>query len=223
MEKVIIVISAHPDDETLGLAGTLLRHKKEKDKVYWIIGTEISTDYGYSVEQVEIRHQEINKVASQYGFKGLFNLKHFTTTLTDGDIPILIQKITGIFNKLKPEIVYLPNRSDTHSDHRILFDATFSCTKSFRHKYIKQLLMYECISETEFAPALPEKMFIPNYFIDISDYIEQKIKIMEIYKSELGKHPFPRSIENIKALAHFRGAIAGVAYAEAFQLLKYIR
>jgi LmbE family N-acetylglucosaminyl deacetylase len=82
--------------------------------------------------------------------------------------------------------------------------------------------MYECISETEFAPALPEKAFIPNYFIDITPYIEKKLEIMKIYASELGSHPFPRSLNNISALATFRGSIAGVEYAEAFQLIKWI-
>lgn len=82
--------------------------------------------------------------------------------------------------------------------------------------------MYECISETEFAPALPEKVFIPNYYVDISEFIERKLEIMKIYKSEIAEHPFPRSLKNIKALAHFRGASVGVEFAEAFQLLKYI-
>jgi len=83
--------------------------------------------------------------------------------------------------------------------------------------------MYECISETEFTPALPENVFTPNCFVDISEQMEEKIKIMEIYNSEIGEHPFPRSERNIRALATFRGATAGVEYAEAFQILKSYR
>lgn len=83
--------------------------------------------------------------------------------------------------------------------------------------------MYECISETEFAPPLIENSFSPNCFIDISNQMEEKIKLMEIYKSEIGKHPFPRSEHNIRALATFRGATCGVDYAEAFQILKSFR
>ena len=82
--------------------------------------------------------------------------------------------------------------------------------------------MYECIAETEFAPALPEKAFIPNYYVDISKYLNKKIEIMEIYESEVSEHPFPRSLRNITALATFRGASVGVEYAEAFQLIKFI-
>ena len=123
---------------------------------------------------------------------------------------------------MKPEIVYTLNRSDVHSDHRIVFDAVMACTKSFRSPFVKQLLMYECISETEFAPALAEKVFIPNYFVDITHYLHKKLEIIRVFESELGEHPFPRSIENVKSIAHFRGASAGVQYAEAFQVLKFI-
>ena len=79
--------------------------------------------------------------------------------------------------------------------------------------------MYECISETEFAPALIEKVFLPNYFVNISDYIDKKLKIMTIYNSEIGKHPFPRSLKNIEALSIYRGATSGFYNAEAFQLI----
>lgn len=82
--------------------------------------------------------------------------------------------------------------------------------------------MYECISETEFAPTLSEKVFLPNYFVDISTYFAEKLEIMKIYESEIGTHPFPRSLRNIEALATYRGASIGVEYAEAFQLIKYI-
>jgi hypothetical protein len=79
--------------------------------------------------------------------------------------------------------------------------------------------MYECVSETEFAAALPEKVFIPNYYVDISKYLHQKIDLMKIYSSEIGEHPFPRSARNMEALAIYRCAYAGVEFAEAFQLL----
>ena len=114
------------------------------------------------------------------------------------------------------------NRSDAHSDHRFTFDAVVACTKSFRYPFIKKVFMYECISETEFAPQLPEKIFVPNYFVDITDFFARKLEIMQVYQSELGEHPFPRSNRNIEALATYRGASAGVVYAESFQVVKII-
>jgi LmbE family N-acetylglucosaminyl deacetylase len=80
-------------------------------------------------------------------------------------------------------------------------------------------LIYECLSETEFTPALPENVFIPNVFIDISNYFEKKLEIIKIYESEIMEEPYPRSISSIEALARYRGSRIGVKYAEAFQLI----
>jgi LmbE family N-acetylglucosaminyl deacetylase len=218
----VIVISAHPDDETLGAGGTLLKHKSNSDELYWIIITNIFEDQGFSKKRIQTRQTEIEEVAKIIGFKQVYKLDFPTMTLTSETIIKLVPEIAKLFQEIKPEIVYLVNRSDAHSDHRITFDAVMSCTKSFRHPYLKKVLMYECISETEFAPAITERVFIPNYYVDITQFLDQKLELMQIYQSELGEHPFPRSIRNIEALATFRGAFAGVEYAEAFQLIMYL-
>ena len=111
------------------------------------------------------------------------------------------------------------NRSDVHSDHRIAFQAIYSCTKSFRKPFIERILMYETLSETEFVPALSENVFIPNVFVDISNYMDKKLEIMQIYKSEIMEGNLPRSLNAIKMLAAFRGSRIGTDYAEAFMLL----
>ena len=216
----IVVISAHPDDEILGVGGTLLKHKKNGDKIYWLITTNIFENQGYSKERISSRQKEIKKISEALSVEKVFMLDYPTMSLSTSSLIEMVPKISKIFTEIEPEIVYCLNRSDAHSDHRITFDAVMACTKSFRYPFIKQVLMYECISETEFAPQLPEKVFIPNYFVDISSFLEEKMNLMKIYESELGNHPFPR--KNIEALATFRGASVGVEYAEAFQLIKYI-
>ena len=220
--KNVIVISAHPDDETLGVGGTILKHVANGDNVYWLIVTNVFENQGFSKERVESRQLEISKVEKMFGFKETFNLNYPTMTLSSSSVIKMVPEISLIFSEVQPEIIYTLNRSDAHSDHRVIFDAVMACTKSFRYPFIKQILMYECISETEFAPALAEKAFLPNYFVDITDYLDKKNEIMKVFESEIAEHPFPRSLENIKALSHFRGASVGVKYAEAFQLLKYI-
>lgn len=220
--KNVIVISAHPDDETLGVGGTILKHIANGDNVYWLIVTNVFENQGFSKERVESRKLEISKVEKMFGFKETFFLNYPTMTLSSSSLIKMVPDISSIFSEVKPEVIYTLNRSDAHSDHRVIFDAVMACTKSFRYPFIKQILMYECISETEFAPALAEKAFLPNYFVDITDYLDKKNEIMKVFESEIAEHPFPRSLENIKALAHFRGASVGVKYAEAFQLLKFI-
>jgi len=220
--KNILVISAHPDDETLGAGGTLLKHKKNNDNLNWLIFTNIKEELGFSANQVESRKKEIGEVSSAFGFKKTINLNYGTTKLDSSLLTKIIPQVSKIISEIKPEIIYLMNRSDPHSDHRIAFEAVIPSMKSFRHPYIKKILMYECISETEFSPSIPEMIFQPNYFVDITDYINDKINIFKIYKSEVGVHPFPRSIKNINSLASFRGAIAGVEFAEAFQIIKIL-
>ncbi len=220
--KNVIVISAHPDDEVLGAGGTLLKHKKGGDNLAWVIITGVDEANGFSNERVRTRELEINQVANNIGFSKVYKLNYPTMGLSPEIVNEMIPKISSIFNEFEPEVIYVMNRSDAHSDHRYTFDAVAACTKSFRYPFIKKVLMYECISETEFAPQLPEKVFIPNYFVDVTEFQSDKIKLMQIYKSELSEHPFPRSIANMNALATFRGASVGVYYAEAFQIIKFI-
>jgi N-acetylglucosamine malate deacetylase 1 len=222
MMKNIIVVSAHPDDEVIGAGGTLLKHRANGDNIHWLIVTNVFEDKGFTAERVASRAKEIEKVAQLFGMSSVHQLSYPTMMLSSGSLLTMVPEISAVFNEVKPEVVYCVNRSDAHSDHRVTFEAVIACTKSFRYPFVKQVLMYECISETEFGANLAENLFLPNYFVDITDFFTEKMAITSVYESEIGVHPFPRNPRNIEALAIFRGATAGVEYAEAFQLVKYI-
>jgi len=221
MNKVI-VISAHPDDETLGVGGTLLKHKFNGDKLFWLNATKLDKEDPNLKKRIDEREKEIQEVIKKFGFEEFIQLDYITTQLNSESKLLMIPKMTQIFSRIEPEIVYVVNRSDSHSDHRYLFEAVFSASKTFRQPSIKKILMYECISETEFSAPLTENIFIPNYFVDITPFLDEKINIMNIYTSEISDPPFPRSEENIRALATLRGSTAGVIAAEAFHSLKII-
>lgn len=220
--KNILIISVHPDDETIGCGGTILKHKDHGDTINWLILTSAETKFGYSDKQVKEEKEQIENVAKAYSIDNVFNLK-FEPAKINYDIFIqLISKISNIIYKIKPEIIYMINRSDIHTDHQISAKAILSCTKSFRYPFIKRILMYECLSETEIAPQFQENIFIPNVFCDITKYIDKKLKILEFYKSELQGIPLPRNSESVKSLARYRGCSACVDYAEAFMLVRDI-
>jgi len=216
----VLVISVHPDDETLGCGGTILKHKDNGDEIFWLILTKVDKSVGFTDDFIMKRKKEIKTVSQLYGFKKTFELDFITTKLHLADFNNIIDNISQVINYIKPQVVYMNNRSDIHTDHQIAAKAILSCTKSFRYPFIEKILMYECISETEMAPPFPENMFIPNVYSDISSYIDKKIEIMKLYESEIHQPPLPRSGENIKALARFRGASCGVEYAEAFMLVR---
>ena len=89
---------------------------------------------------------------------------------------------------MKPDIIYLPFFGDAHSDHRILTEAVLASSKTFRAPFVKKILAYETLSETNFS--IPSLNFKPNVYIDITRFIKTKLKILELYKSEIKKHPF---------------------------------
>ncbi|ANV98014.1 GlcNAc-PI de-N-acetylase [Helicobacter enhydrae] len=232
MSKQVLILSTHPDDETLGAGGTLLRHKAQGDAIHCIFCTSIFQDEGFHPEVIQKRQEEIKQVSDAYGFTSTHFLNLKTMRVDEYTRSEIIGKISQIFQEIQPNIIYLPFAYDVHSDHRIIFECAFSCTKSFRYPSIERVLMMETLSETDFAPSFPHQSFIPNVFVDISDFIEKKCEIMSIYASEIAPPPFPRSIENIKALALYRGSTMGAfnkngvetnatpKYAEAFMLLK---
>ncbi len=218
MNKVLI-IAVHPDDETLGSGGTLLKYKANGDEVHWLICTQVDIKNDFYTT----REGEIQKVHDLYKFDTVTNLQLKTMQVDEYSMSELIGKISKVINEIKPNIIYLPFKGDVHSDHRKIFEASYSCTKSFRYPFIKKIYMMETLSETEFAPSTKEDSFIPNVFVDISDFMDKKIEIMKVYESEIAEHPFPRSERNLRALATLRGATAGCAYAESFMLLKEIK
>ncbi len=222
MNKVLI-IAVHPDDETLGCGGTLLKHKAHGDEIHWVIATDIKVSESFTKEFIETRENEIKEVEKLYNFNSVHRLGLSTMRVDEYSMSELIAKISTVVNEVKPNIIYLPFKGDVHSDHRHIFNAAYSCTKSFRYPFVKKIYMVETLSETEFAPSTKEDSFIPNVFVDISNFMDKKLEIMNVFKSEMGEHPFPRSERNLLALATLRGATAGCEYAESFVLLKEIQ
>lgn len=220
--KKVLVVAPHPDDKTLGCGGTLLRHKAQGDEVSWLIITDLSEENGVSPGNVSLRKKEIENVGCLFGFSIIHNLRLPTTRLDRFPMAELIERIGNVFQKLQPEVVYLPYPGDVHTDHRIVFDGVASCTKWFRYSFIKRVLAYETLSETDFGINPDSKGFNPNVFVDITPYLGKKLEIMKVYASELGSFPFPRSEESIRALAALRGVAAGCTAAESFMLLKEI-
>ncbi len=220
MQKVLVV-AVHPDDETLGCGGTLLKHKAQGDEVHWMIVTAMTAECGFTPEVIARRECEIETVAQMYDFDSVHRLSFPTTRLDEVPVSQLVTAMSKVFQSVQPNQVFLPFWQDVHSDHQHTFSAAYSCTKVFRYPSVRKVMMVETLSETDFAQTASGS-FVPNFFVDVSDQLERKIEILRVYQSELRPHPFPRSEESITALATLRGAAAGCKYAESFMMLKEI-
>lgn len=221
-KQIIAIVAVHPDDETLGCAGTILKYVLEKNfEAHWIICTEINKKHStYLQNKYKNRDNEIEKVKKFLKFSKLHKLKLPSMMLNDIKKSKLVEKIYNKINNLKPSVLIIPFIGDVHSDHRTISDAIISSIKSFKTPYIQKILMMEVLSETEQNINPFIKKFDPNYFVDISKYIKNKTQAFKIYKSEVQKTNQPRNLINIKALSKVRGAQINTRYAEAFMVLR---
>lgn len=219
MTRSILVVAPHPDDETLGCGGALLRHKAEGDALHWVIVTSMPPD-AYSAVLRKRRAAELREVARLYGFASTRELGFPAAGLDVVPRAELVDKMRAAFTAARPDVAYLPHPGDVHTDHRVAFEAAAACAKSFRTPSPSRVLAYETLSETDAALDTTAQPFRPSVFVDITPYLERKLDILQRYAGEIGEFPFPRSLEAVRSLARVRGAAAGCAAAEAFQLLR---
>lgn len=217
--KKVLFISVHPDDETLGAGGTILKHKNDGDQIFWLLLTKANQKTTDIPNVMKVQSAYVKQVANEYGFDDWEKLDFLLNELDQYPLLEIITEISTYIKKIEPSIIYLHHFADVHSDHRKAFDAVYSCTKNFRYPFIERILLFETLSETEFAPAVPKNTFIPNVFNDITPYMEKKLEIMQMFTTEQMKEPLPRALSSISALARYRGCRIGVEYAEAFMLL----
>jgi LmbE family N-acetylglucosaminyl deacetylase len=220
--KPVLVVAPHADDETLGCGGTILKLISLGYQVHWLLVTGMTQEAGYSGCQIKLRNAEIEKVAKAYGFASTHELKlppACLETLAKGDV---IGPISKVVNQVKPEIIFTVYRNDAHSDHEIVFDAVMSATKTFRYPFVKKVMAYETMSETDFGMKPEDGGFRPNIFVDIENYLTKKLDILDVFESEVGVFPFPRSRKALESLAYVRGAQCNAEAAEAFMLIKEI-
>jgi len=217
----VLAIATHPDDETLGCGGTLLKHRNQGDELFWLIVTR-AWKPKYSTSAIDQQMQQVRAVEAAYPFARTEWLEFETTCLDRIPLNDLVDRLRASLQKVQPEVVYLPSPADAHSDHRVVFDAAMAVMKPFymRSLGVRRILACEVPSETDAGAPLVPNVFHPQIFSDISDTLERKLAIMKIFETELHPEPLPRSPSAIRAWARSRGATAGMEYAETFMLVR---
>ena len=217
----ILVIAPHPDDEVLGCGGTIKKHIQTGDQMYFFEVTKSYTP-DWTEEFLVVEMKELEEASKSLGIKEVFRLDLPAVKL---DIMVGQKKLNDLLlevtNKVKPEVLYIPFYGDINQDHRWVSEACLVVARPKPGSYIKKVLAYEVLSETEWGPPATQN-FVPNVYIDISSTIQDKLKAMSCYESQLFPYPHPRSLEGIEILAKKRGMEVGITYAESFMLLREI-
>jgi LmbE family N-acetylglucosaminyl deacetylase len=215
----ILVIAPHPDDEVLGLGGTIAKYIRKGDRVFRCILTRAYPPQ-YSEEIIKIKREESEKAGEVLGIEKTYYLDFPTLRLDTFSLFEIQQKIMDCVNDCQPEIVYLPHRGDVNKDHRVAFEAGLLIAKFTKESKVKKVLSYEVICSASWAPPFPEMAFIPDVFEDISKTKDKKLEAFKCYKSEIKDNPHPRSMELVENSIKRWGGVIGVEAAEAFVLIR---
>lgn len=215
----VLVFAPHPDDEVLGVGGTMAKRAAKGDDVYVCVVTKGTEPLWKEAPVLRIQ-QQCREADKSLGAVNTQFLDFPAVMLETVPRYELNGKISEVIQEIKPDEVYIPHRGDMQLDHKMIVDA---CMVALRPKYkhvVKRIYAYETLSETGWDVPNTVNEFIPTVYEDISTTLEFKLEALKMFPSQVGEFPDPRSVEAIESLAKYRGATVGCKAAEAFYLIR---
>ena len=217
----ILVVAPHPDDEILGVGGTIARAARAGNEVFVaVVTTGQQPDFSAS-ETARIR-AEAAKAHAVLGVEEVLWLDLPAARLGEVSHPARNAALTKIVKQIAPTTLFLPFAGDIHIDHQMTFLSAMVAARPHQETFPGTILAYETLSETNWNAPYLSPTFAPNVFVDITVTLQAKLEAMRMYKSQLRSFPHERSIEALKALATLRGATVHRPAAEAFVLVRHV-
>jgi LmbE family N-acetylglucosaminyl deacetylase len=216
----VLVFAAHPDDDVLGMGGTIAVHATVRgDTVRIVCVTDgSSTQYPGDDATREQKEIEARRAAAELGVSDYVHLDLPDMRLDTVPHVEVNRVVEEHVRDLQPQLVYTA-QPDVNLDHRALFDSVAVATRPVPKQSVRRLLTYAPTSSSEWTPA-PLNRFVPNWFVDISETLERKVAAFACYATEQRPYPHPRSERAIRAAAAFHGSSCGSEYAEPFVLVR---
>jgi N-acetylglucosamine malate deacetylase 1 len=213
MNKILVVV-AHQDDEVLGCGATIARHTSNRDKVQVVFIAD-----GFSSRDINSsRDNSANQAAKVLGCEQPIFFNFPDNQLDMVSLLDIVKKIESIVNDFKPNIVYTHHFGDLNVDHKITHQAVMTACRPQPDFCVREIYSFEVLSASHWQSISMNTFFNPNYFVDITDFLELKLKALECYDDEMRKYPHARSYKALKNLAQFRGSLIGLVSVEAFNV-----
>lgn len=220
MNKTVLVVAAHADDEVLGCGGTIARHVSKGDRVYVAFMADGVGSRGMDeTNELRFRNQARDKALKILGVTQWYALD-FPDNCMD-NVPLLdvSQALEPIIEQVQPERIYTHHHGDLNVDHRVTHQAVMTACRPVPNFSVREILTFEVMSSTEWAtPSVAP--FLPTVFVDIGLYLPKKLEALAAYDMEMRLLPHSRSVEHIELLARHRGNCVGLAAAEAFEVVR---
>lgn len=221
--KKIMVIAAHPDDELLGCGGTLIKHAKNGDYIRTIILGQGMLSRGED-ESILVELRADAKKANDISGVNELEFYDFPDNAFDS-VPLLniIKAVEKEIDDYQPDIIYTHFANDLNIDHRKTFEAVMTATRPQPGMKNPDIYAFYIQSSTDWISSTDANQFIPNVFVNIEEEIEEKIKALEAYKTEMKTYPHSRSLEANRVFSQYWGTRVGKQYVEPFILVRSIR
>lgn len=221
--RTILIVAAHTDDEALGCGGTIARHVAEGDMVHAVFMADgVSSRPDAATDELDRRMAAARQAHQLLGLQHVEYLGLPDNQL-DG-LPLLnvVQALEKVVEEIEPHIIYTHHYGDLNIDHRITHQAVMTASRPVPGSSVREIYGFEVLSSTEWTT--PQQFpFLPNMYVDISEFMAMKLKALEAYRMEMRAAPHSRSVEHVEHLARHRGHSVGVAAAEAFMTSRIIR
>jgi LmbE family N-acetylglucosaminyl deacetylase len=228
-EQRVLVVMPHADDETFGCGGTMARVKAEGGEVFVVVAA-VGDLRHYDPEHPAVtgdqRAREFRDAMETLGvddFEVLFNdpQRHMRLdALPRLDLVRLIESEGRLsIDRVRPTVLILPAVS-YNQDHEALFKAGFAACRP----HLPSVKPFVRVVLAADAPQLAwnHSPFHPNFYVDITGYLDRKLQAHACHRSQLRPPPHHASLEHIERLARVRGAEVAVEAAEAFYCYRYV-
>lgn len=224
--KKVLVIAAHPDDEVLGVGGTIAKLSSTGAECHLLIVTDGSSsqyrDSDHLHEIIEAKKLETKGCADLLGFKSIHYGELPDMKLDKTPHIAINQVIEKVIDEIQPDTVFTHFGGDVNRDHQEVYKSTLVAVRPVRGQVVKELYCYRVPSSTEWTPNKADTMFMPNYFVDIEKYAERKYEAFACYSTELREYPHPRSVQYLRETDKAAGLRVGLLAAEEFVLMRKI-
>ena len=222
--KKVLVIAAHPDDEVLGVGGTIAKLSAKGVECHLLIVTDgSSSQYRNSDhlhEIIEAKKLETKGCADLLGFISIHYGELPDMKLDKTPHIAINQVIEKVIEEVQPDTVFTHFWGDVNRDHQEVYKSTLVAARPVMGQVVKELYCYRVPSSTEWTPNKADTMFMPNYFVDIEKFAEQKYNAFACYSTELREYPHPRSVQHLRETDRAAGLRVGLLAVEEFVLLR---
>lgn len=225
-----MLVVAHPDDEVLGVGGSMHRmiQQSQVQVRVIILGEGITSRANLREpekwsQELKIHKENIEQARRVIGYHsvGLYDFpdnRFDTLALLD-----IIKVIEKEIKDFQPNVIFTHHGGDVNIDHQRTFEAVVTACRPMEDEKVHTIITFETMSGTEWRASTDPKHFIPNMFVEISEAdLKAKVKAMEAYEFEKRVYPHPRSPKALRIRAQMWGVSQGVELAEAFCIVRNI-